>query len=76
MAVNIPDNPDKVKTLCLKYQQQLKELTQKCDKERLEWGMEEYYLTEKIRDFEALCKQNNIDFTIVDERDAKRRGKG
>lgn len=75
MAVKIPNNPDKVKTLCYKYQQQLKELTQKCDRERLEWGMEEYYLTQKILDFEALCKKNNIDFTIVNERDAKRRHK-
>lgn len=73
MAVKIPKNPDKVKTLCYKYQKQLKELTQKCDRERLERGMEGYYLSEKIRDFEALCKQNNIDFTIVNERDAKRR---
>ena len=73
MAVKIPNNSDKVKTLCYKYQRQLKELTQKCNRERLEWGMEEYYLTQKIMDFEALCKQNNVDFTIVTERDAKRR---
>jgi hypothetical protein len=51
----------------------VKELTQKCDKERLKWGMEEYYLTQKINDFEWLCKQNNIDFALVNERDAKRR---
>lgn len=73
MAIKIPKDPNKVKTLCYKYQQQLKELTQKCEKESLKWGMEEYYLTQKIRDFEALCKQNNVDFTIVNERDAKRR---
>lgn len=73
MAVKMPKDPNKVKTLCYKYQKQLKELTQKCEKESLKWGMEEYYLTQKIRDFEALCKQNNVDFTIVNERDAKRR---
>jgi len=73
MAIKMPKDPNKVKTLCYKYQKQLKELTQKCEKESLKWGMEEYYLTQKIRDFEALCKQNNVDFTIVTERDAKRR---
>lgn len=73
MAIKMPKDPNKVKTLCYKYQQQLKELTQKCEKERLNWGMEEYYLTQKIWDFEALCKQNNIDFAIVNDRDAKRR---
>lgn len=73
MAVKMPKDPNKVKTLCYKYQKQLKELTQKCEKENLNWGMEEYYLTQKIRDFEVLCKQNNVDFTIVNERDAKRR---
>lgn len=73
MAIKMPKDPNKVKTLCYKYQKQLKELTQKCEKESLKWGMEEYYLTQKIRDFEALCKQNNVDFTIVNERDAKRR---
>lgn len=73
MAIKIPDNLDKLKALCHKYQQQLKDLTQKCDRESLKWGDEEYCLTQKIRDFEALCKQNNIDFTIVNERDAKRR---
>lgn len=73
MAIKMPNNPDKLKTLCCKYQQQLKDLTQKCERESLKWGMEEYYLTQKIQDFEALCKKNNIDFTIVNERDAKRR---
>lgn len=73
MAIKIPKDPNNVKTLCYKYQKQLKELTQKCEKERLNWGMEEYYLTQKICDFEALCKQNNVDFTLVNERDAKRR---
>ena len=73
MAIKTPKDPNKVKTLCYKYQKQLKELTQKCEKKNLKWGMEEYYLTQKIRDFEALCKQNNVDFTIVNERDAKRR---
>lgn len=73
MAIKMPKDPNKVKTLCYKYQKQLKELTQKCEKESLKWGREEYYLTQKIRDFEALCKQNNVDFTIVNERDAKRR---
>lgn len=73
MAIKMPKDPNKVKTLCYKYQKQLKELTQKCEKERLNWGMEEYYLTQKICDFEALCKQNNVDFTIVNDRDAKRR---
>ena len=73
MAIKMPKDPNKVKTLCYKYQKQLKELTQKCEKDSLKWGMEEYYLTQKIRDFEALCKQNNVDFTIVNERDAKRR---
>lgn len=73
MAIKMPKDPNKVNTLCYKYQKQLKELTQKCEKESLKWGMEEYYLTQKIRDFEALCKQNNVDFTIVNERDAKRR---
>ena len=73
MAIKMPKDPNKVKTLCDKYQKQLKELTQKCEKERLNWGIEEYYLTQKICDFEALCKQNNVDFTIVNDRDAKRR---
>lgn len=73
MAIKMPKDPNKVKTLCYKYQKQLKELTQKCEKESLKWGMEEYYLTKKINDFEWLCKQNNIDFALVNERDAKRR---
>jgi len=73
MAIKMPKDPNKVKTLCYKYQKQLKELTQKYEKERLNWGMEEYYLTQKIWDFEALCKKNNVDFTIVNERDAHRR---
>lgn len=73
MAIKIPKDPNKIKTLCYKYQKQLKELTQKCEKDRLNWGMEEYYLNQKIWDFEALCKQNNVDFTIVNERDANRR---
>lgn len=73
MAVKIPDDLEKVKALCAKYQKQVKELTQKCDKDLLNWGMEEYYLTQKIRDFEWLCKQNNVDFTIVNERDVHRR---
>ena len=73
MAIKIPKDPNNVKTLCSKYPKQLKELTQKCEMERLNWGMEEYYLTQKICDFEALCKQNNVDFTIVNDRDAKRR---
>jgi hypothetical protein len=73
MAIKMPKDPNKVKTLCYKYQKQLKELTQKCEKENLKWGMEQYYLTQKIWDFEALCKQNNVDFAIVNERDAKRR---
>jgi len=73
MAIKMPKDPNKVKTFCYKYQKQLKELTQKCEKESLKWGMEEYYLTQKINDFEWLCKQNNIDFALVNERDAKRR---
>ncbi len=73
MAIKIPKDPDKVKILCYKYQEQLKALTQKYEQARLKWDMEEYYLTQKILDFEALCKQNNVDFTIVNERDAKRR---
>lgn len=73
MAIKIPKDPGKVRALCCKYQQQLKELTQKCEKEHLNWGMEEYYLTQKICDFEALCKKNNVDFTIVNERDINRR---
>ena len=73
MAIKMPKDPNKGKTLCYKYQKQLKELTQKCEKESLKWGMEEYYLTQKINDFEWLCKQNNIDFALVNERDAKRR---
>lgn len=73
MAIKMPKDPNKVKTLCYKYQKQLKELTQKCEKESLKWGMEEYYLTQKINDFEWLCKQNNIDFALVNERNAKRR---
>lgn len=73
MPVKMPNDPDKLKTLCSKYQQQLKELTQKCHRETLEWGMKEYYLNQKILDFEALCKQNDIEFSIVNERDKKRR---
>lgn len=52
---------------------QFRELTQKCDRESLKAGMEEYYLNQKIADFEALCKQNGVDFAIVNERDAHRR---
>lgn len=73
MAIKMPKDPDKVKTLCYKYQQQLKALTQKYEQDRLKREMEEYYLTQKICDFEALCKKNNVDFSIVNERDAKRR---
>ena len=73
MPIKMPKDPNKVKTLCYKYQQQLKELTQKYEQERLNWGMKNYYLTQKIWDFEALCKENNVDFTIVNERDAHRR---
>lgn len=73
MAIKMPKDPDKVKTLCYKYQQQLKALTQKYEQDRLKREMEEYYLTQKICDFEALCKKNNVDFSIVSERDAKRR---
>ena len=73
MAIKIPNNLDAVKTLCRKYQVQLKELTQKCEREHREHGMEEYYLSQKILDFETLCNKNNIDFVIVNERDAKRR---
>lgn len=35
--------------------------------------MEEYYLTQKIRDFEKLCENNDIGFDIVNELDKKRR---
>jgi len=73
MAIKMPNDPDKVKTLCCKYLRQLQALTQKYDQARLKWNMEEYYLTQKICDFEALCKKNNVDYTIVKERDAKRR---
>lgn len=73
MAIKMPKDPDKVKTLCYKYQRQLKALTQKYEQDRLKREMEEYYLTQKIWDFEALCKKNNVDFSIVNERDAKRR---
>ena len=73
MAIKIPDNIDQLKALCGKYQKQLMELTQKCDRESLKAGMEEYYLNQKIADFESLCKQNGVDFSIVNERDAHRR---
>ena len=73
MAVKLPDDPKKLKSLCERYQKQVKELTQKCERENLDWGMEEYYLTQKIRDFEKLCENNKIDFGIVNELDKKRR---
>lgn len=73
MAIKMPKDPDKVKTLCYKYQRQLQALTQKYEQARLKWNMEEYYLTQKICGFEALCKKNNVDYAIVKERDAKRR---
>ena len=70
----LPDDMPSLKALCEKYQKQLKELTQKCDRDTLSAGMEEYYLTAKIRDFEALCRKNGIDFALVEELDRKRRG--
>ena len=73
MAVKLPDDPKKLKALCERYQKQVKDLTQKCERENLDWGMEEYYLTQKIRDFEKLCENNKIDFGIVNELDKKRR---
>lgn len=73
MAVTLPDDPKKLKSLCERYQTQLQELTQKLERENLDRGMEEYYLTQKILDFEALCENNKIDFSIVNELDKKRR---
>lgn len=73
MAVKLPDDPKKLASLCERYQKQVKALTQKCERENLDWGMEEYYLTQKIRDFEKLCENNKIDFDIVNELDKKRR---
>lgn len=73
MAVKLPDDPKKLSSLCERYQKQVKALTQKCERENLDWGMEEYYLTQKIRDFEKLCENNKIDFDIVNELDKKRR---
>lgn len=73
MAVKLPDDPKKLKALCERYQKQVKDLTQKCERENLDWGMEEYYLTQKISDFEKLCENNKIDFSIVNELDKKRR---
>ncbi len=72
MAVKLPDDPKKLSSLCERYQKQVKALTQKCERENLDWGMEEYYLTQKIRDFEKLCENNKIDFDIVNELDKKR----
>lgn len=69
MAVKLPDDPKQLKSLCERYQKQVKDLTQKCERENLNWGMEEYYLTQKIRDFEKLCENNKIDFSIVNELD-------
>ena len=45
MAVKLPDDPKKLKALCERYQKQVNDLTQKCERENLDWGMEEYYLT-------------------------------
>lgn len=73
MAAKLPDDPKKLKALCERYQKQVKDLTQKCERENLDWGMEEYYLTQKISDFEKLCENNKIDFSIVNELDKKRR---
>ena len=73
MAVKLPDDPKKLASLCERYQKQVKALTQKCERENLDWGMEEYYLTQKICDFEKLCENNKIDFDIVNELDKKRR---
>lgn len=73
MAVKLPDDPKKLKSLCERYQKQVNDLTQKCERENLDWGMEEYYLTQKISDFEKLCENNKIDFSIVNELDKKRR---
>lgn len=38
MAVKLPDDPKKLKALCERYQKQVKELTQKCERENLDWG--------------------------------------
>lgn len=73
MAVTLPDDLKKLKCLCERYQKQLKELTQKFERENLDWGMKEYYLSQKILDFEKLCENNKIDFSIVNELDKKRR---
>lgn len=73
MAVKIPNSIEKLKVLCYKYQKQLKELTQKLERESLQRGMEEYYHEQKIMDFEALCMKHGIDYAIINERDEKRR---
>lgn len=73
MAVKIPEDIDKLKSLCCKYQQQLKDLTQKCESLRLQRDMEIYYRQQEVLDFEALCRKHGIDYAIVKERDSNRR---
>lgn len=73
MSKKLPDDPAQLAAMCQKYRQQLVQHTQKLEQERMKSGMEEYYLTSMIRDFEALCKNHGVDFSVVLERDKERR---
>ena len=57
-----------------KYKRKLAELTRAYGEYRNKTDMKIYFLEEKIKDFERLCKNNNIDYSLIDKLDSKRRG--
>ena len=57
------------------YKRKLAVLTRAYGEYRNKTDMTIYFLEEKIKDFEQLCKNNNIDFSIIEKIDKKRRGK-
>lgn len=57
------------------YKRKLAELTRAYSNYKNKTDMTIYFLEEKIKDFEQLCKNNNIDFSIIEKLDKKRRGK-
>lgn len=55
------------------FKRKLGELTRAADRKRLHYEMEIYYLNEVIKDFQALCTKNNIDYSIIDTLNKRRR---
>lgn len=53
--------------------QKLAELTRAYERLGLKKDTEIYFLEEMIRDFKQLCKNNNIDISVIIEQDNKRR---